>query len=86
MGWIGCPILQVAHKAIVRFQFLSYFAVHSSSRHEKRYHILGKLFIVLEHSRNTPWHGILLSGALLITKASLGLLAERTSDAQRILP
>ena len=25
MGWIGCAILQVAQKAIVRIQFLSYF-------------------------------------------------------------
>ena len=25
MGWIGCPILQLAQKAILIFQFLVYF-------------------------------------------------------------
>ena len=51
IGWIGCPILQVAQKATMRLQFLA-FAIPSSSRHEKRCQMVERLSVVFHHSRN----------------------------------
>jgi hypothetical protein len=44
----------VAQKATVRFQFLAYFAIPSSSRHEKRFQKVEIHFVVIPHSRNIP--------------------------------
>ena len=52
MGWIGCAILQVTQKAIVRIQFLSYFWDFSIKYwREKRCQILRTLFWVLQYSQ-----------------------------------
>ena len=54
MGWIGCSILQVAQKAIVRFQIL---AIPSKSEHKKRCQLLDRLFEVFQHSKNMQCFG-----------------------------
>ena len=55
IGWIGCPILQVAHKATVRFQFLAYFCNALIKLTWKRLSIgAGRLFVVFNPSRNIP--------------------------------
>ena len=52
--WIGCAVLQVAQKAIVRIQFFHIFGI-PSSRHEKHCQILQTLSWVFQYSRNSQW-------------------------------
>ena len=54
MGWIVCSILQIAKKAIVRFQIL---AIPSKSEHKKRCQLLDRLFEVFQHSKNMQCFG-----------------------------
>ena len=52
---IFCPVLVCPQKATVGIKI---FAVPLSSRHEKCYQILERLFVVFHQSRNILWHGI----------------------------
>ena len=64
IGCIGCPMLQVAQEATVRFQFLVYFCNPLISyqqfgyqvlTHDKRFQMVERLFVVFYHSRNILW-------------------------------
>ena len=49
IGWIGCPILQLAQKSHHEIS-ISYIFLQSS-RHEKRCQMVERLFLVFHHSK-----------------------------------
>ena len=54
-----CPALVCPQKAAVRIQFLPYFGISSSSRHEKCCQMLKRLFVLFHHSRNIPFYSVI---------------------------
>jgi hypothetical protein len=78
----------LSQKAIVKFFFLHFFAIHSSGRHEKHSQMLQTLFWVFQHSRKpvcvamcktnfnicSLWQGVLFNRAAYKKSAGVDAL------------